>query len=122
MNILEHSRPYLEAALEYSGGTHLLEDVVDMLVSGRGQLWPGKNCAAVTEIIAYPRKKVLHCFLAGGDMDEIISMLEDAKAWGRAQGCTGFTIAGRKGWKRVLADHGFTETLTVLEGPIGPAL
>ena len=115
MNILEHSRPYLEAALEYSGGTHLLEDVVDMLVSGRGQLWPGKNCAAVTEIIAYPRKKVLHVFLAGGKMDQLMDMIEGVAAWGRGQGCSSMTMAGRLGWERVFGKMGWKRSMVVME-------
>lgn len=108
-------RGWIADALEYSGGTHTVDDVVEGIVSGRMQLWPAERGCAVTEVISYPRKKVLHVFLAAGEMDQIVDMLDSAKAWGRDQGCDAFTIAGRKGWKRVLAKHGFQETFTVLE-------
>lgn len=114
-NDMDQIRKWIADALEYSGGTHTVDDVIDGIVSGHMQLWPAPRGCAVTEIVSYPRKKVLHVFLAAGEMDQIVDMLESAKDWGRQQGCDAFTIAGRKGWKRVLAKHGFNETFTVLE-------
>jgi len=35
-------------------------------------------------------------------------------AWGKLQGCDGMSIAGRKGWKRVLEAKGWKEQLTIL--------
>ena len=115
---IDKIRGWIADALAYSGGTHEVEDVLEGIRSGRMQLWPAKRGCAVTEIIEFPRKRVLHVFLAAGEMDQILDMLESAKEWGRQQGCTGFTIAGRKGWKRVLAKHGFVETMTLLEARI----
>ncbi len=115
MNIIEANRPHIEAALEYSGGTHLYEDVERAILEGRMQIWPTERGCAVTEIIGFPRKKVLNCFLAGGEMGAITDMLDAAKDWGRAQGCTGLTLAGRHGWERVLKHKGFKKTMTVLE-------
>ena len=115
MTELERCRPWIEAALEYSGGTHTFDDVVDGVTSGRMQLWPAPRGCAVTEIVLYPRKKVLHVFLAGGDMDQILDMIDSAAAWGRTQDCTALTLAGRLGWQRVLDKHGFTPVLVTME-------
>lgn len=115
---IEEYRPQIEAALRYAHGTHEFEDVVQMLLDGRAQAWANGDSIAITEIIAYPRKKVLHCFLAGGKSAEIIAMMEAAAAWGKSYGCTAFTIAGRKGWQRVLGKHGWRPTMTVMELPI----
>lgn len=109
---------WMEAALDYSGGTHTIKDVIDGILSARMQLWAGEKGCAVTEIVAYPKKKVLHVFLAGGDMDQIVDMQESAEAWGKAQGCTAMTIAGRAGWKRVLADYGYKEQFVTLSKEI----
>ena len=111
---LKRCLPWIEAALQYSGGTHTAKDVVQGIIEGRMQLWPGENACAVTEIVVYPMKKVLHVFLAGGNMETIVDMQKSAEEWGKAQGCTAMTIAGRKGWSRVLADHGYREQFVTL--------
>lgn len=111
-------RPQIEAALVYAHGTHLFEDVVQMVAESRAQMWVNRDSVAITEIIAYPRKKVLHCFLAGGKSAEIIEMMDSAAAWGRLHGCSSFTIAGRKGWQRVLRKYGWRPTMTVMETAI----
>lgn len=108
-------RPQIEAALEYAGGTHVHEDVAQMVAEGRAQMWVNGDSIAITEIITFPRKRVLHCFLAGGKSSEIVEMMDSAAAWGRRHGCSGFTIAGRKGWQRVLGKHGWRPTMTVME-------
>ena len=115
VNIIEANRHHIEAALEYSGGTHDFQDVADGILSGRMQLWPAEKGCAVTEIVLYPKKSVLHVFLAGGEMETIVNMIDSAVAWGKTQGCTSMTIAGRRGWERVLAKHGYKPVMTVLE-------
>lgn len=118
MNIIQANRPHIEAALEYSGGTHVYEDVEKAILDGRMQIWPYGNSCAVTEIIQYDRKKVLHVFLAGGDLEEIANGIDSVAEWGRTQGCTGLTMSGRKGWERVLGRHGFTPVMIVMERKI----
>lgn len=115
VNIIEANRHHIEAALEYSGETHDFQDVADGILSGRMQLWPAEKGCAVTEIVLYPKKSVLHVFLAGGEMETIVNMIDSAVAWGKTQGCTSMTIAGRRGWERVLAKHGYKPVMTVLE-------
>ena len=39
----------------------------------------------------------------GYGIKQITDMHDDAMAWGKQQGCEGMTVAGRKGWKKVLA-------------------
>jgi len=114
MSLLISCRTNIELALQYTHGTHLFADVCEGVLSGTMQLWPGKKSCAVTEIIRYPRKKILHCFLAAGDMDEILLMQKDAKEWGQAQGCEEMTIAGREGWKRVLSKYGWKHGMTTM--------
>ncbi len=118
MTLIEHllrCRQWIEDALAYSGGTHDFGDVVAGITSGRMQFWPAERGCAVTEIVVYPQKRVLHVFLAGGEMDQIIDMIDSAVEWSKQQGCTGMTIAGRHGWQRVLAKHGYRAVMTVLE-------
>ncbi len=112
------ARDWIESALIKGGNTHNFKDIVDGVISGHMQLWMGANGCAVTEIVVYPNKKVLHVFLAGGDkghgIKQITDMHDDAVTWGKAQGCTGMSVAGRKGWKKVLEDKGWKQQFTTL--------
>ena len=99
---LKRCRDWIEAALEYSGGTHDYMDVVDGVFSGRFQLWPAPRGCLVTEIVVYPKKKVLHVFLAGGELDQILDVEESLRQFGQMHGCDSMTLAGRPGWKKAL--------------------
>lgn len=118
MTHIDDSREFLEPALAYSGGTHEWSDVVSGVHSSRMQLWANERGAAITEILEYPRKRVLNVFLAGGDMDQILEMLESAKAWGAQQGCEAICMSGRKGWLRVLNKHGWQEQFATMSSQI----
>ena len=115
MTELERCREWIESALEYSGGTHLYEDIVTAVVEGKMQLWPAEKSCLVTEITVFPRKKVLHVFLGGGDLDEILGMHESVVQWGEAQGCSSLTMTGRKGWLKALKNNGWKSQLVLLE-------
>lgn len=107
-------RSQIEAALKHGGGTHTFEDVVQMLYEGRAQAWVNGDSIAITEIVYFPRKRALHCFLAGGNMREIIEMMPSAAQFGADHGCTDFTIAGRRGWQRVLRRYGWSPRMMVM--------
>lgn len=115
MNIIDANRKHIEDALEYSGGTHDFDDVRAGILSGKMQLWPGKRSAVVTEIVDYAKKRSLHVFLAGGDLEELLGGMDDAIAWGRSQGCVAMTLSGRRGWEKVLSGHGFHAMRIVME-------
>ena len=50
VNELERCRPWIEAALEYSGGTHKFEDVAKGIVEGNMQLWPTPRGALLLKL------------------------------------------------------------------------
>jgi hypothetical protein len=104
----ERLRHHVAAALEYSGGTHKIEDIAEGIRRGQFQLWAGRDSAVVTEIIVYPQLKDLHYFLAGGDLDELRLMRPLIEQWGKSIGCSRVSLAGRKGWERTfLKDEGY---------------
>ena len=107
VNEIERCRPWIEAALEYSGDTHSFEDIVDGVKKGTMQLWPAKKGCIVTEIVVYPRKTYLNIFLAGGELEQILDMDSDVKAWCIAQGCDGAMMSGRIGWTKPLKPLGW---------------
>jgi hypothetical protein len=105
---LERCREWIEAALEYCGGTHNFSDTEEGLRSGLMQLWPSPRGCIVTEIVVYPRKKMLNIFLAGGELDQILEMDDSVKDWAKSQGCAAATATGRFGWKKPLKAYGWT--------------
>ena len=111
-------KDWIQSALNKGGDTHNFKDVVDGVLSGKMQLWLNANGCAVTELVVYPNKKVLHVFLAGGDqgqgIEQITDMHDDAMAWAKEEGCSGMSIAGRKGWQKVLKSKGWTQQFTTL--------
>ena len=111
---MQRCRKWIEAALEYSGGTHDYQDIVESVKTGAMQFWPAEDACAITEIIVYPRKRAFHVFLAGGNMDTIVDMDESAVYYAKINGCTIMSIAGRKGWQRVLNEKGYKPYLTSL--------
>lgn len=116
--ILAHRR-YIEDALTYSSGTHDFEDIVAGVEAGTLQYWPGLSSAIITEIIDTPKKRLLHFFLAGGNLAELEVMWPLIREWGKSQGCTSASLVGRRGWERTfLAKHGWTTNLAVFEGPV----
>lgn len=118
MSDLEHLvrlRQHVEAALEYSGGTHNFDDIVEMVQDNKLQVWPASESIVLTEIIIYPRLKNLHYFLAGGDLIELSRMRPMIESWGKSLGCTRVTLAGRKGWARTfLQDKGYRPQWSVM--------
>jgi len=114
VNHLIRCKPWIEAALEHSGGTHEWQDIVDGIISGKMQLWPAEKGCLVTELVTYPRKLVLNVFLGGGDLEQLVDMHAAVEDWGKAQGCSGATIIGRAGWERVYKDRGWKRQHVVL--------
>ena len=112
---LDRCRDWIELALEYGGGTHLFSDIVTSIVEGKMQLWPAKDSCLVTEITVFPRKKVLHVFLGGGNLEEIISMHDSVIQWAKDQGCESLTMTGRHGWSKALKKNGWKSQLVLLE-------
>lgn len=113
-------RQWIESALEYCHGTHTIEDVEAGIAAGHFLFWPAEKSAAVTEVHNYPRARFFHVFLAGGDLDELRSMVPMWQALAHANGCTRITLCGRRGWERALKQQGWKADLVVLGIPSAP--
>jgi hypothetical protein len=89
-------------ALEYSGGTHNLEDVAMALHKDYMHLWPTNESVLVTEVLQYPRAKHMHVFLGAGNMDGLIYTMPYVIEQAKKDGCSKVTVTGRRGWEKVL--------------------
>lgn len=115
----ERCKPWIESALEYSLDTHDIQDIQNDLVNNKLQLWPGEKSVIVTQILEYPKKRVMHVFLAGGDIKDIESRTDGITAWAKLIGCNTITLTGRPGWvKSFLKNKGYKTTQVYLSKEI----
>ncbi len=98
-------RSILLPSLDLSGGTHNEDDVFIGICAGHFGLWISEcgKAALVTEIISFPRIKVLNCFLGGGSLHALRSLSEPVLKFAADAGCSKIRSAGRQGWARVFA-------------------
>lgn len=109
---LQRAIPHIEAALARSPGGFTLPDVLDRIARGQAHLWTGSRSAAVTNT-----ETVLNCWLAGGEMTELMQMLDQAEAQAKAAGYLGMTVIdARPGWERVLASRGYVPQRVLWRG------
>lgn len=104
----------LDRALAYAGGTHTLGDVLRQILAGTAQLWEAEDAVIVTEVHDYPRMRVVHFWLAAGRLDAVVDLSHRVLNWAKGAGCARATLAGRKGWERVLAADGWEPMLIVM--------
>lgn len=101
-------RPLIAEALDKGNGTHLLSDIYQGLESGQFQIWPSDDGVAISEIINYPRKKVLFFFLMAGRMEHVLGNSGKAEQVAKDLGCSSIMFNGRHGWLRSpLMNEGF---------------
>lgn len=110
---LMFAAPFVQASLERSPCGSSLKEVFADIVEGRAHLWTGENSALVTQFV--PTQSIWH---AGGEMADLIGTVQRAWPIMQANGATTLSISNtRKGWSRVLKEHGFVEeNVLVLEG------
>jgi len=105
---VERCRKWIQEALDHGGNTHEVEDILQGIRENRFQFWAAEKAMFVTEILTYPNFKTIHSFLIGGDLDQVMEMRESIEEFGKRIGCKFSTGNGRRGWVRVMEQHGYT--------------
>lgn len=96
---------WINDALEYAHNSHSAEDVFAMCQAGDAQFWPFADSVIITEIVNYPKRRVLRFWLAGGNLNTLLKVEPDIVNWSKQYNCNGVEINGRKGWERVLKSY-----------------
>ena len=111
--------PMLEKAIPPSDGNIFLIDVLYRILSGSDQLWVAENDqgivgCAVTQVLVFPRKKVLSItFVAGSDLETWKYHEAMLVKFAKEQGCTALEGYARQGWSRRAPD-GWYPVYTVI--------
>lgn len=110
----------LRPAIAHGGDTDVIE-LIDDLLDARAQLWVKRSggpdnpplAAAVTTVSGTS----LHCQLLGGRgmNDWLDELIDTVAACARPRGIKRFTMEGRSGWKRVLAQKGWRQRRIAME-------
>ena len=104
--------PLIEAALKHSEGEVIPEDLVKPIKIGKMQLWvalsDGVIAAMITEIVVYPRKRVLRVItIAGKDghgMSKWYGFLPLVEGFALSNNCSSLEAWTRKGMAKKLTD------------------
>lgn len=97
----------LEEALAHMGGTHTFGDILEAIKDGRMQSFAEGDTWAVTQVLDFPRKRVLEIVLVAGDMADAKVLYDKVLAFGREIGCNLVRTFGRDGWAKEAKDHGW---------------
>lgn len=116
---LRHWQPWIEEALVHARHTHTFDDIVGMILQNRVLFFPYDDCFLVMEKVVYPQFATFHCFLAGGEMEAVISHEAEMREIGQKLDCKYLSIAGRKGWLRQLERRGWRHVSSAMFLPIG---
>ena len=104
----EFATELLQEALQHANGTHELTDVLKAISKGDLKLWAADRSIAVTEVMNFPRKRVVSIFLAGGEPAEIAAHMPEVEAYARSVGATGLMFYGRApkvaAWAKLFPD------------------
>ena len=113
---------YMIGAAKYTHGRFKVEDIKAQLLSNpRQQLWIAYDDkiygAVITEVLTYPQMKTLIMHFTGGVEfakwhNEIISVL---RSFAKDNNCKTIEAFGRKGWKRIFKNDGFSSNFMFFE-------
>lgn len=110
----------VKKALKRAGDTHTWDDVCEGLRSGRFQIFYNDHGCSITEIIGYPRKRVLNCWITAGELPGVMDLQKDVDAFARANGIKEQCTTARKGWLSVLPAHGWKSDMIVFTREVPP--
>lgn len=106
-------RPWIEGALEYALNTHNYADVIAEIEVNTATMWPFEHSAVVTQIATFPKVRIFNFWLAGGDMEDLLSHEPGMIEWAKAEGCTRFHLLGRPGWSRAMKHLGYRPAIYI---------
>lgn len=114
------AKQYLEPSIKLSRGAFDADDIYNLILDKRAQLWGVHDgdlkAVIVTEIIIYPKVKRLRLFLLGGhEMINWEDMVADTfDKFAIEHECDGIELLGRRGWVKNLKQYGYEQFDTAM--------
>ena len=83
-------------------------EVDGLVAAGLTTMWVSGKTALLTEVRSSPRGPVMFGIVCVGDMGILRGDIRPAvESWAREHGCIAMAFAGRWGWVRAMAEHGY---------------
>lgn len=108
--------PHIDSALAYSAGEYEAQDLLDLAIDSKAQLWAAIGNseilgAACSQVVDYPRARILYVLtMAGREFRNWVGLATaEAERFAKTQGCDLIRINGRAGWARRVREFGYAE-------------
>lgn len=123
-NIYDLVRDKLQPAIDAAGGRMEWNTVLAEIGTGKTTLWAiaeddgDIKAFAIFRVVQYPLKRALTVELLGGEGFRKkwgADFVDVINKWAKEFECDFIEAIGRKGWRRVLGEHGFKEVAVTFE-------
>lgn len=108
-----------QKALKVAGDTFDVSDIQERVRTGQCQTFQHGDGVIVTEILKLPKCRLMNVVMAAGDLDDVMVAHDEMVAFAKQHSCAKIIMRGRKGWRRVLKDHGWQEPTIAMELSLG---
>lgn len=122
MNVHDNTAAMLrkmERALREGGGTHTLDDLLEEIRAGSKQSFVYGSTWAITQVLDFPRKRVLELFMVVGFGCELAILEEKIINFGKEIGADFIRTQGRRGWKNKAREMGWKNTHNIFIKELG---
>ena len=104
----------IEKALAIDG-THTWDDVRELLIDGRCQIFWDEHGAWITEVLDYPRKRLLNVWIVAGELPEVMALQSQVEHFALTKTCDHIIVRGaRFGWRDIAKEYGWREHAMML--------
>lgn len=97
----------LQATLDLMGNTHSVDDIMALIDTGEMQSFSDGDTWVVTQILDFPRKRVLDLFLVVGELKGLRGLYNRVMEHAENEGCDLVRGFGRHGWEPYAKWNGF---------------
>lgn len=88
----------ISAALLAGGDLLTIDDLRTQALERRVQWWGDERAAVATEVLSYPRRRILNLFMAAGELRRILALQNDVDAFAQDMGCSFMVAHARPAW------------------------
>lgn len=103
----------LKRALKAGGDTHTVDDILQEIIEGKKQSFAHGSTWAITQVLDFPRKRVLELFMVVGKGCELHLLEDQIIAYAKSINADFIRTYGRVGWRRRAKEMGWKHTHSV---------
>lgn len=112
-------RPKIEKALRHAGNLHSFDDLARLVCAGSVIAIHRPGSIMFVEPLAFPQEKVLHVFLAAGELSTLLEIdATDLSDIAKSLGARQITMIGREGWLPHLSRQGWSRAAIHMRRPV----